>query len=191
MGCSLAALPPVRTHPQYLRAPYRPVRPYPGPRVTDTVQRLTRPFFRMSDGNNDQTRQPPLDGSFSSQEAEVGATPQAVEQWFDSLPHDEDTPKEVEEQALRDFLTGKTSADVAAKKLTSVVAESEAPEEHLPRVWSFINEAAVDLPGVQEKILDLLEKIQKLPDVGRGRRSIVWKDLPDFANDIRDRWDCE
>lgn len=145
----------------------------------------------MSDADEDQTSRPPFERHNSRPEEEYGANPQAVEQWFDALPHDEDTPTDREERALRDFLTGKTSAQVAAKELTADAAQSNAPDGEIYRIWSFINEAAVDLPGAQEKLIDLLGAIQQLPDAGRGKSAVSWKDLPQFSYDIRDRWDCQ
>lgn len=130
---------------------------------------------------------------------QTGGSPSGVtvEEWFRQLPHDNDTPKDEEENALKDFLTGDTSAEAAARGLTSVVArnveqgQGEAQTQNdLARIWNFVNDAAEDLPGVQAKLLDLLEAIQRLPNLRRrgGSEAVVWRELPGFANDVRDRW---
>lgn len=120
-----------------------------------------------------------------------------VEDWFRQLPHDSNTLRSVEEQALKDVLTDAIPANVAAERITSIASRSADPGEEIYRVWSSINEAAENLPSVHEKLVDLLEAIKQLPDLKRQGRTLMrddgqicWKDLPTYAWDVRDRWDC-
>lgn len=121
----------------------------------------------------------------------------SVESWFRQLPHDDDTPKPEEEQALIELLTGTVPANVAAEKFTSAVAREETPEDGLERIWSFIDDAAEELGSKHAKLIELLAEIKKLPDLTRDGQpltadgdNVIWKDLPRFGWDIRDRWGC-
>lgn len=110
-------------------------------------------------------------------------------------------PVEQEEEALRNYLAGGTSAADAAKRFTSVVAQAENPEEAedgLYRIWTLVNQAAEDRLEVQEKLIELLKAIKQLPDLTVGGSPItirgqyvVWRDLPLLAEDIRTRWECK
>ena len=121
-----------------------------------------------------------------------------VESWFHQLPNDEDTANPAEKKALKDFLAGSTSAEIAAERLTATIAGAENPEEELPRIWSFVTEAAEHLPDAQDRLVALLKAIKQLPDLERNGDPVtvygnmtVWKDLPLLANELRDRWECE
>lgn len=123
-----------------------------------------------------------------------------IEAWFARLPHDEDTPKAEEEQALKAYLTGvQSSPDVAAQAFTSIVASADDPLMELPRIWNFLDDAAENVSIVQDRLVELLAAIQRLPDLMREGRPVtttsygdqtIWRDLPYFADSIRDRYDC-
>ncbi len=144
--------------------------------INGVVNGLSKPIFRMAEADSKEDSTPEEESS-------------SVEPWFRQRPLDPDTTSPEEQQALEDFLTGKVSAEVAAERITAAVVGSKSAELRLPRIWGLINDAAVDLPSEQEKLIDLLEAIQKLPDRGKGKKKINWSDLPWFANDIRDMWD--
>ncbi len=121
-----------------------------------------------------------------------------LDQWFGQLPRNDDTPRPVEEQALRDFLTGGTNVDDTAERLNSAVADAPDAEDKLYEIWRVVDQAAEDLPDTQEKLIALLTTLKNLPDltirgqpveVYNDRR--VWKDLPLLAEDIRTQWECK
>lgn len=123
---------------------------------------------------------------------------QPIEDWFAQLPNEKRRPKPAEKEALKDFLLGHSSAEKAAARITSPTAEQDDVSPGLWDLWSFINDAAKQLPVVHGKLIDLLVAIKGLPDLKRGGRSVkidndlvVWKDLPLWASDIRERWYCE
>lgn len=120
-----------------------------------------------------------------------------VEDWFRQLPHDEDTPKPEEEVTLKDFLSGRISAETAAERFTSIVAKAPDPFKEVVTLWAFVHDAAEDIPSIQEKLTgELLKAIQRLPDVERDGKVLVydnlyklWSDLPKLDHDLCDRWE--
>ena len=115
-----------------------------------------------------------------------GSDPREVELWFNSLPVDDEIATKAEATALKEFLTGKTTVVEAGRDLTSAGATPKS-EGDLARLWGFINDVALALPAQQDKLIELLETIKILPGAG----AVDWSQLPGFAEDIRDRWDCQ
>lgn len=143
-------------------------------------QRLRVPFLGMSTSPNEGKGRRSQYSAISQE----GSDPREVELWFDRLPQDDDMATETEATALKDFLAGRKPVDEAAKELTSAAATSRA-EEDLARLWGFITDAALALPDQQDKLIELLTAIKRLPPGG----AVDWSRLPGFASDIRDRWD--
>lgn len=128
----------------------------------------------------------------------MAMTGQQLDDWFGRLPDGDNTPQAAEKQALQDFLTGSTTADDAAERVNSIVAEADDPEDKLYYIWTLVDQAAEDLPDVHDKLIALLAALKRLPDLSRDGRPItvygkyhVWRDLPTLAEDLRTRWDCK
>lgn len=119
------------------------------------------------------------------------------EEWFGKFTSDDDNPKPEEVQALKDFLDGATSAQVAAAKFTAMVPDEEGSADGLYRIWNLVCDAAREIPRSQEKLVELLAAIRQLPDVKCKRSeyfgpmdSINWRDLPILGWMLRDLWNC-
>lgn len=114
--------------------------------------------------------------------------------WFARLREEDDDLATLEEQqALLDFLNDKTSANEASRYYTSAVAESDDPNGMY--IWSLLYTVARNLPQTQDKLIELLQGIQRLPDLERNGKvetafgEKFWSELPGFAVDLREIWD--
>ncbi|KAL8875787.1 MAG: hypothetical protein Q9192_008988, partial [Flavoplaca navasiana] len=85
------------------------------------------------------------------------------EGWFALMATDPDMPTPEEIDAIKEFMDGKTAADIAAQRCTSrIYLEEENPDPTL--IWSLLESLAVEFPNTQEKIVELLAAIKRLPN---------------------------
>lgn len=125
----------------------------------------------------------------------------SIDEWFHQPPSSNVPPKPEEAQALQNFLAGTISVHTAAERFTAVTASagnnSEEVGKALTRMWKFVMDLAQDFPETQDKIVELLAEIEKLPDLEHDGHTViyhgmkVWSDLPTFGWEMRDRWNCE
>lgn len=78
--------------------------------------------------------------------------------------------------------------------MTEPTESSEDPGGDLPNLWGFLQDALIELPDCQHKVIDLLLNIRELPNFDlntRGKKrsgplkspsSSLWYDLPSYAN---------
>ena len=107
--------------------------------------------------------------------------------FFSNLPHDEDTASLQEVQALKDFLGGKTTAQVAAREYTTETAKQQQPEA--TKLWALLCDAALQVPEAQSKLVEILAAVKSLD--GTTFKSTTgklefWADLPGFVSDMSD-----
>lgn len=94
---------------------------------------------------------------------------------------------------LKHYLRNLIPVTTAAEQITRPTEESTSPGIPLLYLWGLLQDAAIEIPGCQSKIVDLLLEIQKRPDVHiteqqrEGALSdsqwTLWKDLPHFGHD--------
>ena len=85
------------------------------------------------------------------------------EDWFALMAKDPDMPTLEEIDPIKEFMDGKTTADIAAQRCTSrIYLEEENPDPTL--IWSLLESLAVEFPNTQEKIVELLAAIKRRPN---------------------------
>lgn len=106
----------------------------------------------------------------------------------------EDGCRPEEAHALRLYLEDKIDVKKAARLITEPTESSEDPGDDLPNTWDFLQNALIELPDCQYKVVDLLLNTRDLPNFdldSRGKKrsgplksplSSLWHDLPSFAN---------
>lgn len=127
--------------------------------------------------------------------------------WYDKAiaPNDdpEDGCRPEEAQALRLHLEDEIDVAEAARLITKPTVSSEDPGADLQDLWALLQDALIELPNSQQKIVHLLSIIRSLPEFdldshGKKRSGLprspscsLWHDLPSFANDWYDsNWWC-
>lgn len=112
------------------------------------------------------------------------------EEWFATMAKDPDMPTQEEIDAIKDFIDGQTSADIAAQRCTSRIKDEEEPNPEL--LWSLLESMAVELPDVQGKVVELLGAIKRLPNPVRNGEEYkissqkVFSELGYFETDFAD-----
>ncbi|KAK5999462.1 hypothetical protein QM012_005463 [Aureobasidium pullulans] len=122
--------------------------------------------------------------------------------WFkNAIAPDGDTGdgcRPEEAQVLRLYLDDKVDVAEAARLITEPTEASEDPGADLPNLWSLLQDALIELPNAQHKVVDLTSTMQDLPKFdleshGKKRSgplqspsSSLWRDLPSFANNWYD-----
>jgi len=112
------------------------------------------------------------------------------EEWFATMAKDPDMPTREEIDAIKDLIDEKTSAEIAAHRCTSRISEEEDPDPQL--LWSLLETMAVELPDTQEKVVELLGAIKRLPNPDRNGEEYkissekVFSDLGYFETDFAD-----
>lgn len=147
--------------------------------------KLRPPYFSSFSGNYDVSK------SF----AKLGKMSQ---DWYDNAivpdgdPEDGCRPEEA--QALRLYLDDKVDVAEAARLVTKPTEFSEDPGDDLPNLWGLLQDALIELPNSQQKVVRLISKIRDLPNFDldshdkkrsgplEDRSSSLWHDLPSFAN---------
>ncbi|CAD0092386.1 unnamed protein product [Aureobasidium mustum] len=114
----------------------------------------------------------------------------------DGEPEDGCRPEEA--QALRLYLEDEIAVTEAARLITLPTESSEDPGADLPNLWGVLQDALIELPNSQQKVVHLISNIQNLPDFdldlhGKKRSgplgrpsSSLWHDLSSFANNWYD-----
>jgi hypothetical protein len=118
--------------------------------------------------------------------------------WYDQAVapdgDSEDGCRPEEAQALRMYLDDKIEVKEAARLLTKPTESSQDPGAGLPNLWGLLQDALIELPNSQSKIVHLLQTMRELPnfdlDLLRKERSgplenpnsSLWQKLPSFAN---------
>lgn len=125
----------------------------------------------------------------------------SIDEWFRQLSSDDEPPNPEEARAIQEFLAGNMLIHTAAERFTAVVATAgndlDEIGEGLYRIWNLIIDLVQEFPETQDKIVDLLAEIEKLPNLEHHGHTIVydgmnlWSDLPTFGWVMRDRWNCE
>jgi hypothetical protein len=116
--------------------------------------------------------------------------------WFgnaimpDGLPIDGCRPEEA--QALKSYLRDEITVDQACVQITLPTTTCSEPGDPLLYLWGLLRDAMLEIPGCQRKIVDLLLRIQQLPDVKieetqhiwalSNKEEVLWRDLPGFGN---------
>ncbi|KAL8836399.1 MAG: hypothetical protein Q9176_006338 [Flavoplaca citrina] len=85
------------------------------------------------------------------------------EEWFALMAKDPDMPTPEEIEAIKEYIHGRTTADLAAQRCTSrIYLEEENPDPTL--IWSLLESLAVEFPNTQENIVELLAAIKRRPN---------------------------
>ncbi|KEQ68375.1 hypothetical protein M436DRAFT_58621 [Aureobasidium namibiae CBS 147.97] len=118
--------------------------------------------------------------------------------WYDKAiapdhnPEDECRPAEA--RALKLYLDDEIEVTKAARLITKPTESSEDPGADLPDLWALLQDALIELPNSQQKLVHLISNIRDLPmfDLDshgkkrsgplRGPSSSLWYNLPSFAN---------
>jgi hypothetical protein len=106
----------------------------------------------------------------------------------------EDGCRPEEAQALRLYLDNKIEVQKDARLITMPTECSQDPGADLPNLWGVLQDALIESPDSQPKIVYLLQSMRELPifdldSFGKKRSgplknpsSSLWHDLPSFAN---------
>ncbi|KAG9519269.1 hypothetical protein KCU93_g8146, partial [Aureobasidium melanogenum] len=118
--------------------------------------------------------------------------------WYDNAiapdgdPEDGCRPEEA--QALKLYLDDKINVVEATRLMTEPTESSEDPGDDLPNFWGLLQDALIELPNSQQKVVRLISKIRDLPNFDldshdkkrsgplEDRSSSLWHDLASFAN---------
>lgn len=124
-----------------------------------------------------------------------------VEAWFDLIASQKYRPGPQARRALQDFFNGRIPSDEAARRVTTTILtlpDEKIIQVHVGELWDLLIDAAKEIPGSQDKLVRLLAAIGGLPDfvrrgkivevAGDGGRTRLWRDLPMFADLMRDEY---
>jgi hypothetical protein len=98
--------------------------------------------------------------------------------WFenavmpDGLPIDGCRPEEA--QVLKPYLRGEILVDQACLQITLLTIKHPEPGDSLLYLWGLLQDAMLEIPGCQKKVVNLLLRIQSLPDVKLEQTQHVW-----------------
>jgi hypothetical protein len=116
--------------------------------------------------------------------------------WFENAietdgPDGEGCRRE-EAMTLKQYLRNQITVSVACQQITQPTENCPSPGDPLLCLWGLLHDALIELPNCQTRVIDLLLKIQKRPDVRitqeqrEGALSdaqwTLWKDLPHFGH---------
>ncbi|CAD0111511.1 unnamed protein product [Aureobasidium uvarum] len=99
-----------------------------------------------------------------------------------------------EAQALKEYLDNTIEMEQAACLITKPTESCQDPGADLPNLWGLLQDALIEIPDSQQKIVHLLKSMRELPtfypdSLGKTRSdplesppSVLWHDLPSFAN---------
>ena len=101
--------------------------------------------------------------------------------------------------AINGLLQGSLSAKEAASQVAEhCVVSSESDLDVNPHTtWQFILDTAKEFPEKQDRLVELLQAVKRLPDLETNGKPVivhdmkVWSDLPYFGWTSRDNWNCE
>ncbi|KAG9664761.1 hypothetical protein KCU95_g7314, partial [Aureobasidium melanogenum] len=118
--------------------------------------------------------------------------------WYDNAIAPDGDPEDgcrsEEAQALSLYLDNRIDGAEAARLITAPTEASEDPDADPPNLLGLLEDALIELPDSQQKIICLLSDIRELPRFDldcRGKKrngplkspsSSLWYDLPSFAN---------
>ena len=117
------------------------------------------------------------------------------EEWFQSMIEGDEggeLPTTAEIAAIKSFIDGETSATEAAQQCTSRIAAEDDPNPEL--IWYFLEDMAIELPDTQDKVVELLAAIKKIPDPIRNGEPCriyserVFSQLAYFGAGFADSW---
>ena len=115
----------------------------------------------------------------------------ACEDWLASMATDPDMPTPEEIDAIKDFIDGKNTGEIAAQQCTARIYLEEENPDPTP-IWSLLESLAVEFPDTQDKIVELLAAIKGLPNpVRNGKEHRIYSqrtfsDLGYFRADFFD-----
>ncbi|KAF3011142.1 hypothetical protein E8E13_011457 [Curvularia kusanoi] len=103
--------------------------------------------------------------------------------------HYEDGCHPSEAAALKTYLKQHTSPQEAAHAITHFTSSSLTPREELPRLWSLLQDALVELPETTlDRLIALMSAIEDLPNppsvplANNNPATRFWKDSPAFGH---------
>jgi hypothetical protein len=116
--------------------------------------------------------------------------------WFENAVMPDGLPidgcRQEEADALKVYLRDHITVDQACLQITLPTHECAKPGDPLIYMWGLLQDAMLEIPGCQKKVVDLLHRIQQLPDVKLGKeqhegalsneKSVLWRDLPGFGD---------
>lgn len=114
------------------------------------------------------------------------------EEWFQSMADDEDMPTPNEINVIKDYINNNIPANEAAVRCTSRIALEHNPDPTL--LWSLFESMAVELPDTQDKVVELLAAIKRLPDPSRNGQEHringqkIFSELAYFGAGFSDYW---
>lgn len=97
---------------------------------------------------------------------------------------------------IQDVFNQTISRQTAAEKLASIsLSDDTTTEGGVGRLWNLVIDTAREFPEHQDKLVDILVRISKLPDAktNQGERLVlydmqVWRDLPMISWQFRYKW---
>ena len=124
-----------------------------------------------------------------------------VDAWFEHISSQEHRLGPDERQSLKDFLNGLTSADEAAKAISSAYSTlpGTAIGSFVCDLWLLLIDAAKEIPSSQDKLVQLVATIGQLSDFTRcgkvfrvagPEKQRPWRDPPLFADLVGEK-SCE
>ncbi|KAI1122960.1 hypothetical protein F5Y10DRAFT_286601 [Nemania abortiva] len=96
-----------------------------------------------------------------------------------------------EAQALKSYLSGSSTSSQAAQAITKPILQSPDPNGDLPRLWSLIADALLELPPPTVlSLIALIRAIEALPppdfsslsEANRPAHGQLWRTLPGFGH---------
>ncbi|KAI5200513.1 hypothetical protein E4T39_05632 [Aureobasidium subglaciale] len=99
----------------------------------------------------------------------------------------EDGCRPAEAQALKAYLRDNITIDEATAQITQPSEACDEPRKDLPNLWGLLQDALIELPDTQGKIVALICKIRQRSCSVEDPSTDFWLRLPSFANQWYDR----
>lgn len=118
-----------------------------------------------------------------------------VDDWASEFP--DPLAKQEEIMAISDYFHDILPVHSAAERFTALTRAADLPGEGLYRIWKHIVFLALEYPMLQDKIVELLAEIEKIPHIEKDGHPFnkygqdVWSNLPLFGVEMRKLWNCE
>ncbi|CAD0100028.1 unnamed protein product [Aureobasidium mustum] len=123
-----------------------------------------------------------------------------IDAWFENTIEkgeiDGEGCRREEAMTLRAYLRNEITVDEASQQITQPTEKCPEPGDPLLYLWGVLQDAMLEVPGAQPKIVKLLLRIQTRPDIQLEESQRVgalsdkqwthWRDLPHFGHDWYD-----
>lgn len=120
--------------------------------------------------------------------------------WFENAIEEDEIDGEgcrrEEAMTLKTYLRNEITVDEASQQITQPTENCPEPGDPLLYLWGVLQDAMLEVPNAQPKIVKLLLKIQMRPDIRleesqrvgalSDKQWTLWKDLPHFGHDWYD-----